>query len=258
MKKKICFLETSPTGPSDYHRKLFGNNPLCDWIHVTHDAPDSTALSFNKGFGWASNRNFLKEVVSKEYEYYAFIDWDLVFTSQTELDPIEQIIKDLDDCKPAVMFCYDPIKASYYGKMDTDFKQIFCSNNQMKIYHRSVLDWFFPGPVQFGEFWDMCWYNNYLEYPFKGHVICTNNVHCSGDSHDPRSTNKSPQSRRELFDYVQTFTIDRTLKEFKTFEEFKHYCISTLNGKDTILNHKIKDFSSLVHECFNVTKMIGK
>jgi hypothetical protein len=167
------------------------------------------------------------------------------------LGVVEQLIKDLDKCKPAVAMVYDPVNESYYGKPDKEFLHLLCSNNHMKIYHKSLLDWIFPGPVKYGEFWDMCHYNNVLEYPFIGHIVCTTNVWGSGISNDPRSRAASGNSMQVIHNKMLEKIKHPILKKFKNCNEYKHHCVNDINKRTPIiLDHNIDDYMSKVSEYF--------
>jgi len=187
---KVCFLEVTPKGPLEgSHRDVLIDKFGKDYYFVNHDEDSDGCFSFNKGFKWAQNRNYLAANIPQDYDYYWFSDYDVNYQSQTELDEYDQIIKDLNEMQPGVMVCYDPTKndSAYKPYSGKSFSTISMSNNHMKIVHKSLLDWFFPMPTQFGGIWDACHYFNILETPFKESVVCTYNVFCQGLVSEPRS-----------------------------------------------------------------------
>jgi len=192
---KICILETSPNGPIDSgsinKRKEFIESDKCDFFFVTHDTQHKDALEFRKGHRWASNRNYLAKhavQLSKPYDYFWFTDYDVEYTSNTSLPVIDQILEDLKKTMPAVMTCFDPKKQSMashrniYLKPDhqVPYRSALMTNNQMKIVHKSLIDYFFPLPLKYHGVWDACLFFNLLEIPFLASTVMTYNVFGSG------------------------------------------------------------------------------
>lgn len=177
---KICILETSPKG------KLNHRDEDVDTFFVTHDEYNPEALSFNKGMKWAENRNYLFTNRPSDYDYYWFTDYDVKYTSDTELSVVDQIKKDLFDYNPLVLVC-DSKSKNYPLKKNAKVQSFLFSNNQMKIVHKSVLDSFFPMPTIYGGIWDTCHYFNVIESCFLGKVAVTSNVYCEGMVSEARS-----------------------------------------------------------------------
>ena len=69
-----------------------------DFYFVTHDAPHDEALEFCPNTTWTDTRNILAEKVPKNYDYYAFVDYDYQFEPLRDLTPDEQILEDLEVC----------------------------------------------------------------------------------------------------------------------------------------------------------------
>ena len=150
-KKPLAILEVSPKGPTKHHLDLFADHPLCDFYYVTHDAPCEGALKFCPKTSWAETRNTLAELVPKQYDYYAFLDYDIVFESQTDKSVVHQLVEDLQEWKPAVLIPYyqfDDKGLTHLGKTPSSHKAF--TNNCVKIVHSSLLDWFFPLETKFG------------------------------------------------------------------------------------------------------------
>ena len=198
---RICMLETSPKGPIklgniDY-RNNFKNHDQCDFYFVTHDEEHTAAVNFRKGKKWASNRNFLAEFASNmgDYDYFWFTDYDVEYRSQTHLSVVDQVIKDLEENTPAVMVCFDPKKQNIASQKNIylapnkniPIRSALMTNNQMKIVHKSLINYFFPMPLRFGSIWDTCYYFAMLEIPFMGNVCMNYNVYGSGLISDTKS-----------------------------------------------------------------------
>ena len=175
---KLCVLETSPIGPLQY-RESFLANKFCDFYFVTHDEFHPNSVAFNSGKCWAYNRNMLASRFLKQYDYYWFTDYDVDYKSMTDLGIVDQIIMDLKHTNPAVMVCYDESK-DYPLPDKNSYRCSLMTNNQMKIIHSSLIDWFFPMPIYCGGIWDCCHFMNVLEIPFMKNVIINYNVHCRG------------------------------------------------------------------------------
>lgn len=255
---KICFLEVSPKGPlSGDHRDHIKDFFKDDYYFVTHDEKSQDKnfkeMNFNKGFVWAKNRNYLAKNVPRNYDYYWFSDYDVKYESKTNLSVCNQILKDLILKKPAVMVCHDEskIKSNNGGVKNNSsekYKNIMMSNNQMKIIHRSLLDWFFPLPFHTGGKWDACHYFNVLETPFVESVICTYNVECKGLISEKRSAGGNMD---KIHDELLPCFNNKT-KKINLHKEFKNHYIGVAN------NSSIKkfDFDSYnLNNYFNIEKL---
>ena len=135
----MCLLEVGPKGPLTEIRSELLEDFGDDYFYVTHDEKVDGALSFNRGKCWAENRNYLAANVPRNYDYYWFTDYDVNYTTKKGRIK-EQIVKDLESTRPAVMVCNDPSKFQNNtgGIKDTgeEYKNIAMSNNHMKIVHK--------------------------------------------------------------------------------------------------------------------------
>ena len=105
-KKRLCILQVAPSNPDPTHVEMFSDKEDCDFYFVTHDDPHPEALQFCPNTTWTDTRNILATQVPKQYDYYAFVDYDYVFRPLRNLAPLEQILEDLDDFNPAVLTYY--------------------------------------------------------------------------------------------------------------------------------------------------------
>lgn len=172
---KLCVLEINSFGPSEYHKQLFMDNELCDYYYVSYkgqvDDPDHCLQSNTKLF-WGGNRNLLYELVPKEYDYYMFVEDDIIFKSKTSLNPVQQILVDLNEYKPAILTpLYCEMDAKYFTN-GTKYANVLFTMNCAKIVHKSVLNWMFKLVNDFGSYAD-CHLFNILEIPFKDYVVTT-------------------------------------------------------------------------------------
>ena len=108
--KKFCVLQVTPKEPNPKHVELFLKQKECDFFFVTHDAPNKDALKFCPNTTWTDTRNILSTLVPKEYEYYAFVDYDYHFRPLRHLNAKQQILEDLNDFNTSVSENNDSIK----------------------------------------------------------------------------------------------------------------------------------------------------
>lgn len=250
---KICLLEVGPSGPLlNNHRENIIESFKDDYYFVTHDNEHPKAMSFNKGFCWAKNRNYLAKHVPKKYDYYWFTDYDVSYKSMTQFSVYDQIIKDLTKMKPAVMVCHDESKAkNNYGGLTyegNEYQNIAMSNNQMKIIHADLLDWFFPMPFEFGGIWDACHFFNVLEIPFLDSIICTFNVQCHGLISNPKSQGGNMTAMHNILNNTFKEKIPKNIShsELKSLQQQR---AKSLKPKQfNIKNIQLNDY-------FNVTKL---
>jgi len=246
--KKVLVLVTAPIEPIKSHKKIF-DHPEFDYVFVTHDKENKDAISFNKGMRWADNRNFLADKYkNSNYDYFMFLDYDVDFESKTELSVAEQILSDIDKYKPAVLNFYDPAKSDYIKKPNNDVIPYLVTNNQLKMFHSSLIDWFFPMETKFGGMWDTCHLFNMLEYPLKEHVLMSYNVQIHGLYNAPES---QPKNGMQDMQNLHKWFIDKNANKhnfsFKTHIEFKNYCmyLNTNNKINMKINDTV-DFKNLI------------
>lgn len=167
---RVCVLEISPAGPLDDHAYLYDDKRL-QFFYVTHNKKtlDKRCLAFRFHDNWADNRSYLAAHIDRSsFDYLMFIDYDVQLKSLTSNDVVTQLLHDLHKTHPAVLVptaVEDTPQESYHTKL--------FSNNQVKIVHSSLVDYFFPLPSQFGGFWDCASFWNVLEIPLQQHVVCT-------------------------------------------------------------------------------------
>lgn len=180
--KRLCVLQVTPEDPNPEHVELFSEKENCDFFFVTHDKPHSKALEFCPDTTWTDTRNILADKVPKEYDYYAFIDYDYVLNSKTELGPLEQILNDLDKYNPAVLTYYPgkgmttpfATNEEYFKKFEHSVMPF--SHCGMKIIHHSLIKWFYPMITRFGGGVESCHLFNIMEIPFMNNIICSHQM----------------------------------------------------------------------------------
>jgi len=183
MSKRLCVLQVTPHKPNTDHVSYFQNKDNCDFFFVTHDAENSEALQFCPNTTWTDTRNILAEKVPKEYDYYAFIDYDYVLKPQRENNVLNQMLEDLDLYNPAVLTYY-PGKVGLETPFATnekyfnsfDYSILPFSHCGLKIVHKSLLGWFFPMLTKFGGGVEACHFFNILEIAFMQHVVCSHKM----------------------------------------------------------------------------------
>ena len=180
--KRMCVLQVTPEQPNKDHVEFFENKEDCDFFFVTHDALNDKALKYCPNTTWVDTRNILADLVPKEYEYYAFVDYDFVFHPKTDLGALEQILYDLEQTEPAVLTYYPgpgfitPFNSDkeYFDKYE--YSIIPFTHCGMKVIHHSLMDWFFPMVTRFGGGVDACHFFNIQELPFLRNVVCSHNM----------------------------------------------------------------------------------
>jgi hypothetical protein len=191
--KKLCVLQVTPEEPNADHVSFFENKENCDFYFVTHDADNKKALKYCPNTTWVDTRNILAELVPKQYEYYAFVDYDFIFEPKGHLGVLEQIIFDLEKWNPAVLTYY-PGKGfitpfvndtEYFNKHE--YSIIPFTHCGMKVIHHTLMDWFFPMITKFGGGVDACHMFNILEIPFLKNVICSHKMTYRNDVNDPET-----------------------------------------------------------------------
>ena len=75
------------------------------FFFVTHDEPNKDALKYCPNTTWTDTRNILAEMAPKEYDYYAFVDYDYNFRPLRDLSK-RTILEDLNEFNPAVLTYY--------------------------------------------------------------------------------------------------------------------------------------------------------
>lgn len=242
MKKRLCILQVTPSSPNPDHVKMFSNKEESDFYFVTHDDPHDDALKFCPNTTWTDTRNILAELVPKDYDYYAFVDYDYKFRPLCDLNPLEQIIDDLKNYNPAVLTYYP-------GKgMITPFAQDFSYRDSMaasvlpfshcglKIVHHSLLGWFFPMLTKFGGGVESCHLFNILEIPFLKNVVCSHKmVYDNGFTDEDAPHNKDGAVNKFIMDLMW----DWINPSFKKNKIIKYYAGNEQEFNDSLLIKKV-------------------
>ena len=182
MSKRLCILQVTPSIPDPKHVEMFANKEDCDFYFVTHDQEHKDALKFCPNTTWTDTRNVLAELVPKEYDYYAFVDYDYEFEPLRDLDPLQQIVEDLDEFNPAVLTYYPgrglitPFATNIEYRDTRDCSIIPFTHCGLKIVHHGLLNWFFPMITSFGGGVEACHLFNILETPLMSNVVCSHKM----------------------------------------------------------------------------------
>ena len=181
-RKRLCVLQVTPAEPNPEHVKMFADKQNCDFYFVTHDEEHKDALQFCPNTTWTDTRNVLAEKVPKNYDYYAFVDYDYNFRPQREAGVLEQMIEDLDDFNPAVLTYYPGEGLHTPYATNTEYREsrshsvIPFTHCGLKIVHHTLMDWFFPMVTKFGGGFSSCHLFNILEIPFLSNVVCSHKM----------------------------------------------------------------------------------
>ena len=195
--KRLCVLQVTPESPNSSHTELFKDKKECDFYFVTHDAPHKEGLKFCPNTKWADTRNILAADVPKDYEYYAFIDYDYILRPQRSLNALDQILEDLSAFEPAVLTYYPgnnlqtPYAQDKAYMESRDYSCIPFTHVGLKIVHHSLMNWFFPMTTNFSSDTDSCHMFNIQEIPFLKHVVCSHKmIYDNGFSDERADYNK--------------------------------------------------------------------
>tara|TARA_Y100000593_G_scaffold10512_2_gene18959 strand:- start:3265 stop:5199 length:1935 start_codon:yes stop_codon:yes gene_type:complete len=187
-KKRFCVLQVTPEHPNPKHVEMFSNKKNSDFYFVTHDAPHNKALEYCPNTTWTDTRNILAAKVPKEYDYYAFIDYDYELEPYqagempAKLTAPEQILYDLEKYNPAVLTYYPgrgmitPFANNKQFRDSRNASIIPFTHCGLKIVHHSLIDWFFPMVTLFGGGVESCHLFNILETPFLSNVVCSHRM----------------------------------------------------------------------------------
>jgi hypothetical protein len=207
--KRLCVLQVTPTKPTAEHIEYFQNKKDCDFYFVTHDEDHPDALKFCPNTKWAETRNTLAELVPKQYDYYAFVDYDYVLNPQTDLNPLEQILEDLELFEPAVLTYYPgkglitPYAHDHEYRDRQDYSCIPFTHAGLKIVHHSLLNWFYPLVTKFGGGSEACHLFNILELPFLKNVVCSHKMlYDNGNSDEEAPHNQSGLLNKVRMDHM--------------------------------------------------------
>jgi len=182
MGKRLAVLQVTPESPNEKHVSLFSDKEAADFYFVTHDAENKDALKYCPNTTWVETRNILADLVPKEYDYYAFVDYDYVLRPQRDLGALEQILADLEEYEPAVLTYYPgnglitpfATDTEYYGSFE--YSVIPFTHCGLKIVHKSLMNWFFPMLTKFGGGVDACHMFNVQEIPLLKNVVCSHKM----------------------------------------------------------------------------------
>ena len=213
--KKIVFLEMNADGPTQYHSDLF-NNDKCDFFYVTFKKNvenDSRFLGFFPQTVWGETRNKLYELVPKNYEYYCFIDDDIIFESKTDIEFIDQLLVDLERTKPIVL-------SPYYINNNNEGKEFnlghfylnYFGNNCCKIYNSKYLNFFYELITKYGGTYDSAHLVNILELIFENKILCSHNLTMINPDHKANYPN-GKKNMENMWDDIKYLISDEKLMD---------------------------------------------
>ena len=285
-RKKLCILQVTPSEPTKEHVDLFADQEQCDFYFVTHDNPHNEALQFCPNTTWTDTRNILTSEVPKNYDYYGFVDYDYILRPLGELEPLQQILHDLDNFNPAILTYYPgkglhtPFASNIQYRDSKEYSILPFTHAGFKIVHHSLIDWFFPMVTKFGGGVESCHLFNILELPFLKNVVCShkmvydNSVSAPSAPHNSDAV-KSGNQMSQMWQWIKPSFKKTKLLDFYANNEHeknhpllvKHAFIDAVMQKqakpsraDTNVNYhdikRISDFFDVSHEWFD--KKFGK
>lgn len=240
-KKRLCILQVAPAHPDPLHVEMFRDKEECDFYFVTHDKEHPDALQFCPNTTWTDTRNILAKKTPRDYDYYAFIDYDYILRPLREVSAYQQILNDLDVYNPAVLTYYPgngmttPFAADVSYRDSVDYSILPFSHCGLKIVHRSLMAWFFPMLDLFGGGVEACHFFNIQEIPFLRHVVCSHKmVYDNGVTDVNAPHNVDPAVSK----YIMDLMWDWISPSFKKKKIVDYYVTDKRQSSDSLL---IKD-----------------
>jgi hypothetical protein len=190
--KKIVFLEVSDIGPNDNHKNMFLNNDLCDFYYVTwkKKVNDPCCLGYFPKSLWAENRQKLFELVPKIYDYYCFMDDDLIFSSLTNNSFVKQLLIDMENTNAVALSPYyeqEKGQKRFPELQPCSYFIRYFQNPCCKVYGKDYLNYFFPLNLNYGAAWGCGMFLGMSELIFTNKIVCSHNIkmfnppECRGD-----------------------------------------------------------------------------
>jgi len=172
---KLCILEICPSKRVN-NINMFDNSGY-EHYFITHDKENIYSDGFNYGKSWGDNRNKLYDITKEngKYEYYMFLDYDLILKhNDINKNPIEEIVNTLNTYKP-IMY-----RVSGFGDDLKKTNGLYVGGfitHGMTIIRHDVMDLVFPIVTRYGGFWDSAsWINTILVPIFNDYIIVDYNM----------------------------------------------------------------------------------
>lgn len=109
--KSFCILEQggNTNEALTLKKKKMFNTEFSDFYRLNwRDENDPNAFIVAKGVSWSEGRSLLYEKVPENYEYYIFIDDDVDFHADSDIDIPQKIKSLLEECRPIAATFYMP------------------------------------------------------------------------------------------------------------------------------------------------------
>ncbi len=263
MNKRLCVLQITPSKPNPDHVMQFSNQEECDFYFVTHDENHPDALKFCPNTTYIETKNILIDLVPKNYDYYAFIDYDYEFESKTDLSVLDQLIKDLDHLNPAFLIPHSGRNIIHGGINHPSSDESHFNSKRYsvqafthfgcKIIHKSLIDYFFPLPTNFGFAFGGCHLFNILEIPLLEYSAVTHNLIYHNSKYE--TGNRYEKDDLEMVKLWQWIS-DGILEEVKIQSPFaklsplsvKHHFVELFKSKNLSPEPKAKNKNWLDEE----------
>ncbi|MFA7272964.1 MAG: hypothetical protein WC044_03800 [Crocinitomicaceae bacterium] len=220
---KVCILEICEKEPSKHHVELFANSDH-DFFYVSYLEEGEDCIAFNKKKSWAFNRNCLFEHVKGKYDYYLFIDFDILLSSKNGMNPLDEMIAKLTQYQPAM---YRPSGFRDEMKNIQGISVGGFINHSVTVLPNKVALELFPLPESYGGFWDAASFINTLLVPAyeKGIMVDYEIV-----AHNTQSSNYKQnlipfigaRAMKKLFKDTRRYYTN-SVPDLKDLDEFKSY-----------------------------------
>lgn len=249
--KKFCVLSQGSKikdSITESHIKNFKNKKECDFYKLNWKTEKDPYSDFYfKNVWWSEGRSLLYDCVPKNYEYYIFIDDDIVFENENVRNLIYEKLNE-----------YNPLTGTFYQKgtwLLNSYEQHKKIKDTFPIYgfdlcvfilHKSVLENLFPIPYH-GSGRTM-WYIQYIiSELYPGKQLCFSDIIVRNDRHEiHEDINDNKHDLKVVENFLKNLKGHRkniSLTPKKIAEKNKNIDISIVNTEK--ISFSTKKFSKI-------------
>lgn len=249
---KICVLEICPNEPSKHHLEMFEKSDLVDFYYVSYKKKGKDCIQFNKNKSWAHNRNSLYDHTKGKYDFYFFIDYDIVLSCKNGNNPLQHIIEQLKRLSPKM---YRPHGFNTEHSIKSGISVGGFINHSVTIFDQEAANIVFNLPTSFGGFWDAASYINTVLVPvFENQVFVDFDVFAENTESSGYIQNKIPfigkRAMQKLFKLTQKHFESKNKKfnsvtEMRTFYDRRRFVLSDTSTKLSLSTNNISDFINI-------------
>ena len=212
--KSFCILEQSGhiNEPLTSKKKEMFTTDFSDFFRLNwREENDPDAFTIAKGAGWSEGRSLLYERVPKDYEYYIFIDDDIDFSADLNVDIPKKIKELLEKYKPmaGTFFNFNQWGFNLTGISENKYLERECFpiagfDMQSHILCQSFAEVIFP-VIYHGAHRSM-WYSYWIchtTFPYK--QVCFPDIRVSGFRSEWHKKDKKKRQDYEFHEILSMF-----------------------------------------------------